>query len=391
MKILNRLFRKDHSESVDSIQSNDLDVAGKHPLIHLHKIVKTFKNAAGEFTVLKGIDAAFYEGEFVGVIGKSGSGKSTLINMIAGIDRPTSGEIYIGNTAVHKMNENQMSIWRGRNLGIVFQFFQLLPTLSLVENIMLPMDFCNMYSPRQRKERAMDLLRMVEMEDHADKLPSATSGGQQQRVAIARSLANDPPIIIADEPTGNLDSKTAETVFQMFEDLVRKGKTIVMVTHDSSLAKRVNRTVLIADGELINEWVAKVLPTLTHQQMLDATHNLEPMVFAPGQVLIEENCPSESVFIITKGFVEIALRRPGGHDVVVTTIGPGQYVGEIETYRGKNAIATVRADYLPVEALELDREAFMKLLNESDSTRQALEVTIAQRELENVQAREQVK
>jgi putative ABC transport system ATP-binding protein len=204
-------------------------------------------------------------GEFVGIIGKSGSGKSTLINMLAGIDRPTSGEVDVAGTRVDQLDESRMAQWRGHNLGIVFQFFQLLPMLSLLENVMLPMDFCHTYPAGERRTRALRLLDMVGMADQAGKLPSALSGGQQQRVAIARALANDPPIVVADEPTGNLDSKTAESVFSMFEALVKQGKTIVMVTHDSALARRVKRTVLIADGEIVNEWLAHALPLLTHQ------------------------------------------------------------------------------------------------------------------------------
>ncbi len=255
-------------------QNNNLQIMtesgenGRGSFVRLRNLVKTYYNAAGEFPVLKGLNADFDEGEFVAVIGKSGSGKSTLINMITGIDCPTAGEIYIGNVAVHTLNENQMAIWRGRNVGVVFQFFQLLPMLSLLDNIMLPMDFCNMYTSRERKRRAMQLLEMVDMTDHANKLPSAISGGQQQRVAIARALANDPPLLAADEPTGNLDSVTAESVYRIFEDMIRRGKTIIMVTHDSSLARRVTRTVLLADGEIVNEFVARALPQLNHAQML---------------------------------------------------------------------------------------------------------------------------
>lgn len=224
---------------------------GPQSLIEINNLYKTYVNPAGEFPVLKGIDAQFQAGEFVSIVGKSGSGKSTLINMITGIDRPTSGEINVNGVAVHKLRERDMSAWRGKNIGIVFQFFQLLSTLSLVENIMLPMDFCDMYNRKERKERAMYLLALVDMEEHANKLPTAISGGQQQRVAIARALANDPPILIADEPTGNLDSKTAESVFSLFERLVDEGKTIVMVTHDQSLAQRVSRSIHITDGEIL--------------------------------------------------------------------------------------------------------------------------------------------
>ena len=228
---------------------------GNKTLIELRKVVKTFQTTAGTFTALKGIDLTVDKGEFVAVIGKSGSGKSTLINMITGIDRPSTGEVLVGDTSVQKLNEGKIAEWRGRNIGVIFQFFQLLPTLTVVENIMLPMDFCNMYKPSERRARALELLRQMDLEDQADKLPAQLSGGQQQRVAIARALANDPPILVADEPTGNLDSKTAESVFQMFERLVANGKTILMVTHDRDLAKRFPRTLVIADGEIADELV----------------------------------------------------------------------------------------------------------------------------------------
>ena len=237
----------------DGANGKDDGATAERHLIELRDVFKVYEGTAGKFTALKGINLTVERGEFVAVIGKSGSGKSTLINMITGIDRPTSGQVLVGETAVHTLSEGKMAEWRGRNVGVIFQFFQLLPTLSVVENVMLPMDFCNMYSPRERREQAMGLLEQMEMADQANKLPSALSGGQQQRVAIARALANDPPILVADEPTGNLDSKTADTVFKMFEGLVAGGKTIVMVTHDRDLAKRVTRTLLIADGEIANQ------------------------------------------------------------------------------------------------------------------------------------------
>jgi putative ABC transport system ATP-binding protein len=226
---------------------------GNDHLLELHGVDKVYQTAAGDFRALHHVDLEIDRGEFVGVIGRSGSGKSTLINMITGIDRPTAGEVLVGDTAVHRLNENQMARWRGRNLGIVFQFFQLLPNLTIIENIMLPMDFCNTYPLGARRKRAMELLELVEMPEQAHKLPSAVSGGQQQRAAIARALANDPAIIMADEPTGNLDTKTAKAMFDLFEDLTRKGKTIVMVTHDPSLAKRVSRTVTLEDGEIVHD------------------------------------------------------------------------------------------------------------------------------------------
>jgi ABC-type lipoprotein export system ATPase subunit len=354
-----------------------------HSLIDLHQVVKTFKTAAGEFTVLKGIDAQFKRGEFVGIIGKSGSGKSTLVNMITGIDRPTSGEVYIAGSPIHTFSENQLSTWRGTNLGIVFQFFQLLPTLTLLENIMLPMDFTHRYPLSERKQRAMDLLRLVDMQDHAFKLPSAISGGQQQRVAIARALSNDPPILIADEPTGNLDSRTAESVFQMFESLAEQGKTVVMVTHDSSLAKRVSRTLLIADGEVVNEWVARALPTLTHTQMLKASHNLKELTFAPGQRIIQEQQHPDTFYIVSEGVVEVVLENQSGMEVVVAQTKPGQYFGEIEILHDSRAIATVRAGHNPVKVLALDEAALEELLAESEVTRDVLETTAHQRMDEN--------
>ena len=224
-------------------------------LIDLRHVVKQYATAAGAYTALRDINLGVDAGEFVAVVGKSGSGKSTLSNMITGIDRPTSGEVLVGGVAVHKLNEGQIAVWRGRTVGVVFQFFQLLPTLTVVENIMLPMDFCNTFSAHrnERKERALFLLGQVDMAMHADKLPTALSGGQQQRIAIARALANDPPVVIADEPTGNLDSHTADAVFHLFEQLVAKGKTILMVTHDDDLARRATRTITIADGEIISD------------------------------------------------------------------------------------------------------------------------------------------
>lgn len=233
--------------------------------IRLQSITKEYKSEAGSFTALKNVNLQINQGEFIAVIGKSGSGKTTLINMLTGIDRPTSGEVWIGETAVHKLSEAELTKWRGRNIGVIFQFFQLLPTLTALENVMLPMTFCNMYSRDERPERAMHLLKQVGMKQQAHKLPSAISGGQQQRVAIARALANEPPILIADEPTGNLDSKTAEMVFHLFEKLVANGQTILMVTHDVDLAQRVSRALTVADGQIVNEAINEKWMVSSHQ------------------------------------------------------------------------------------------------------------------------------
>lgn len=222
-------------------------------LIELKNVGKTYKNAAGEYLALDRIDLSLDRGEYLAVVGKSGSGKSTLINMITGIDRPTGGEIYVAGTAVHGLTESQAAVWRGRNVGLVFQFFQLLPTLTALENIMLPMDFCKTYPPGERKARALRLLEQVDVAVHADKMPTALSGGERQRVAIARALANDPPLIVADEPTGNLDSKSADAIYALFDSLVAGGKTLVVVSHDPNIAQRASSVITIADGRISSE------------------------------------------------------------------------------------------------------------------------------------------
>lgn len=219
--------------------------------VELMDVFKTYVTGAGEFAALKGIRLQVGAGEFVAVVGKSGSGKSTLINMITGIDYPTGGEVWVAGTPVHTLTENQIAVWRGRTVGVVFQFFQLLPTLTVLENVMLPMDFCNIYDRLERPERALKLLELVGVSEQAFKLPANLSGGQQQRVAIARSLANDPPLLVADEPTGNLDSKTATVVIDLFKELAAQGKTILMVTHDNDLAARSGRIVTVYDGQIM--------------------------------------------------------------------------------------------------------------------------------------------
>lgn len=219
-------------------------------VVDLRRVVKTYESTAGTFTALRSVDLQIEAGAFVSIIGKSGSGKSTLINVITGIDRPTSGEVIVNETAIHDFNEEQIAIWRGRSIGVIFQFFQLLPTLTAVENILLAMDYGGGYPANQRAERAMELLELVGMTDYAHQLPNTLSGGQQQCVAIARALANDPALLTADEPTGNLDSKSTEMVFRLFEDLADSGKTILMVTHDNDLAARAERTIRIVDGQI---------------------------------------------------------------------------------------------------------------------------------------------
>jgi putative ABC transport system ATP-binding protein len=224
----------------------------ERPLIELRKVSKAYDVAAGKFLALKEVDMGADAGEFVAVVGKSGSGKSTLINMITGIDTPTSGEVFVAGTSVHAMDQEQLAVWRGNNVGVVFQFFQLLPTLTVAENIVLPMDFCNTFPVNERRGRAISLLEKVGIAEQADKLPSDLSGGQQQRAAIARALANDPPLIVADEPTGNLDSHTSEAVMQLFADLASEGKTVLMVTHERDLTQYFTRSIMLSDGAIVN-------------------------------------------------------------------------------------------------------------------------------------------
>ena len=309
--------------------------------------------------------------------------------MITGIDRPTAGEVFVNGTAVHQMNENRMARWRGNNLGIVFQFFQLLPMISVIENIMLPMDFCRTYPMSERRGRAMELLELVELSDHAHKLPTALSGGQQQRVAIARALANDPPIVIADEPTGNLDSKTAESVFTLFNNLVAQGKTIIIVTHDSGLAKRTHRTALIADGEIVNEYVAKAMPTLTQDQLLQATRLAKVQHFEAGSLILSEGSSGDLFYIVSKGTVEVILKRVNAADVVATQMGPGQYFGEMEFIHGQKRSASIRAAEHggPVEVLTLNFDALRELLEQSESTRDEIERIANERRKQNLELR----
>jgi ABC-type lipoprotein export system ATPase subunit len=357
-------------------------------MIDLRTVDKYYQSAAGDYHALKSIDLCICAGEFVSIIGKSGSGKSTLLNMITGIDRPTSGEVYVNGTGIHELSENQLAGWRADNLGIIFQFFQLLPALNLQQNVILPMDLAGKYRPRERRERAEHLLEIVGLADQMQKLPSMVSGGQQQRAAMARALANDPPILIADEPTGNLDSKTAATVFALFNQLVAEGKTVIIVTHDSSLARHAHRTALIADGEIVNEYVAKALPNLTPQQLLVATHKLKPRQYEPGAMILVEGKNSDAFYIISKGTVDVILPRPNQSDVIAVQLGPGKYFGEMEFFHERRSRASIRAcETCPVEVLALDYESLSSILNESEPTREALHHAADQHEEENVEGR----
>jgi ABC-type lipoprotein export system ATPase subunit len=350
-------------------------------MIDMHGIVKKFKNAAGEFTVLKGVDLTINRGEFVSIVGKSGSGKSTLLNMITGIDHPTEGRVVIGSTDIYSnVTESQRSRWRGRNLGIVFQFFQLLPMLTLLENVMLSMDFADMYDFDERPARAMEMLKMVGLEQFANKLPVLVSTGQQQLAAIARALACDPPLLVADEPTGNLDTKSANTIIDLFEELARRGKTVVMVTHDPSLTSRTTRNIIIADGELINETVAKSLPWLRHRHMMEFTKLVEERTYQPNITIIPRNEHVEYFFMIRKGEVEVVLQDRKNKETVVSRLKPGEFFGEMELLRGGKSIANVRVgSHEPVEVLTIKRDDFRRVIDESPITAEAISKIVQQR------------
>ena len=222
-------------------------------MISLQHVSKTYETPAGKFAALKSIDLNIEAGQFVGVVGKSGSGKSTLLNMVAGIDRPSSGSVAVAGTEIHGLSENKLALWRGRNVGFVFQFFQLLPTLTATENVMLPMDFAKTLPFRERRKRSVALLERVAVGAHADKLPATLSGGEQQRVAIARALANEPPLVLADEPTGNLDSVTATAILDLFRDMANQGTTVVIATHEADIARVIDRRIEICDGALVKQ------------------------------------------------------------------------------------------------------------------------------------------
>ena len=239
-------------------------------LIELRGVTKAYTVGDGEFLALTGIDMQVDAGEFVAVVGKSGSGKSTLLNLLSGIDSCSAGQVLVAGTPVHTLSQNQVAVWRGRHVGVVFQFFQLLPTLTVIENVMLPMDFCNTSPVRQRKDRAFALLEQVGVAQQANKLPALLSGGEQQRVAIARAQANDPPLILADEPTGTLTRTLQTAMLQLFKDLATSGKTVVMVTHERDVTQWVGRTVTLADGQIISDEVGPA--RLLARQMREVAH-----------------------------------------------------------------------------------------------------------------------
>ncbi|GAB4502392.1 MAG: hypothetical protein Fur0035_19430 [Anaerolineales bacterium] len=341
-------------------------------MIDLRRVVKTFKNAAGEFTVLKGVDLTLMRGEFVAIVGKSGSGKSTLLNMMTGIDHPTSGQVCVGGVDLYSMSESRRSLWRGKNMGIVFQFFQLLPMLTLLENVMLPMDYAGTYDVDERPARALELLRRVGLEKQAGKLPAAVSTGQQQLAALARALANDPPLLVADEPTGNLDTRTADVVIELFQHFADQGKTVVMVTHDPSLTERTNRTIIISDGEVVDESVAQAFPLLSHRQMLALSKQGRRENFAPAAWILNRDQHVENFYLIRSGAAEVHVPRKKGHQQVFR-LERGEFFGEMELLRGGKAVASVRAAAdSALETLAIPHAALQEILRDSPLTLDAL-------------------
>jgi len=351
-------------------------------MIEMRGLVKTFKNAAGEFDVLRGVDLTIERGEFVSIVGKSGSGKSTLLNMITGIDHPTDGQVIVGGMDIyHNINESQRSRWRGKNLGIVFQFFQLLPMLTLLENVMLPMDYADWHDFDERPEHALELLKMVGLEKFANKLPILVSTGQQQSAAIARALACDPPLIVADEPTGNLDSRSTDAIIDLFEELVQRGKTIVMVTHDPSLTSRTTRNIILSDGQLIDETISSALPQLRHRHMLEFTKIAEERVYQPNATIISRDQRVDYFFMIKRGEVEVVLQEEMGKEYVISRLQTGEFFGEIELLRDGKSIANVRAGNAPVVVLIIPRTDFLRVMQESPVTAEAIG-KIVQKKLE---------
>ena len=366
------------------IQPGSFPADQNQGLIQMQDIVKTYHTTAGDFTALRGVDLSLEQGEFAALIGKSGSGKSTLLNMLTGIDHPTGGQVLVDGKDIYALTESQRSLWRGRNLGIVFQFFQLLPMLNLMENVMLPMDYVGMYEIDQRPKKALELLELVGLKDQAQQLPRAVSRGQQQSAAIARALATDAPILVADEPTGNLDSRSAGKIIDLFEELSRRGKTILMVTHDPSMTERASRTIFISDGELVNETIAQSLPLLTHPLMMELSHRVQPLYYQPGATILEQRNRVENFYMIQKGQVEIVLQGRFRDDLVITSLKKNDFFGEISLLKGGKAIASVRAsDQSPVELLALPREDFQWLMDQSPLTEEAICRIVQQRLDEN--------
>lgn len=358
-----------------------------HPAVVLHGVDKIFSSPAGEFQALKAIDMQLKYGQFISIVGKSGSGKSTLLNMIAGIDHPTAGEVIVGDQHIYELSKSDRALWRGRNIGVVFQFFQLLPTLSLLENTMLPMDYGNEIPFSERPDRAMELLSIVGLEEHAHKLPGSVSSGQQQSAAIARALANDPDLILADEPTGNLDSNSAAKILDLFEQMAAEGKTILIVTHDPSITERTEQTIILSDGEIIDQTIARALPYLSHPDLLEATHLARKKSYKPGELILQQGKSVDHFCMITSGEVEVVVNRGRRKEHSLARLGSGQFFGEIELIRGGKSVAGVRASKEGAEIAFLSKENFFDFVDGSPLTRNELREVAKARLSENKRRR----
>jgi putative ABC transport system ATP-binding protein len=355
-------------------------------MIEIQNITKVYQMGETEVRALDGVSLKIEDGEWIAITGPSGSGKSTLMAILGCLDSPTSGSYQLDGIDVAKMRDDQLAAVRNKKIGFVFQQFNLLSRTSALENVALPLLYA---TGNHQRDRAKAALAAVGLSDRLGHRPNELSGGQQQRVAIARALVTEPSILLADEPTGNLDSKTAETIFALFNDLVEQGKTVIIVTHDSGLARRAHRTALLADGEIVNEYVAKALPTLTPAQLLAATHKLQPRHYEAGSMILAEGKNSEAFYVIAKGTVEVVLPRRQQSDVVALELGPGKYFGEMEFFHDRRNRASIRAsESCAVEVLSLDYEALSSLLGESEPTREALHQAADRHEKENVEWRE---
>ncbi len=386
-------LRDDPGELLDSAVPCDEVVFEKvetdhdYPAVVLRDVDKVYVNAAGEFVALKSVNMQLDYGQFISIVGKSGSGKSTLLNMITGIDHPTAGEVIVGNQHIYEMDKSKRALWRGKNMGVVFQFFQLLPTLTLLENTILPMDYTKTYPFNERSDRGMELLKLVGLEEQAHKLPAAVSSGQQQSAAIARALATDPAIILADEPTGNLDSRSAENVLNIFQRLASQGKTVLIVTHDPSITRRTDQTIILSDGEIIDQTVAIALPYLSHPDMLAATHQAKRQKFEPRKTILRQGEPVENFYMIVSGEVDIMADYDKTSEMRLACLGPGQFFGEVELTQGGQSIASVRAARRGAEVALLPKDVFIDLIAGSPSTRNAIQETATTRLAENIGSR----
>jgi len=364
--------------------SKNKQIADPTHYVEIRNLSKVYNTPNGKFIALDDLSVQIEQGKFVAFIGRSGSGKSTLINCLTGIDRPTSGELYIDGVAVQKLNEFQLARWRGQRVGLVFQFFQLLPTLSLAENVMLPMELMNSYPPNKRRKRAMELLDMVGLADHAHKLPADTSGGQQQRVAIARSLANDPAVIVCDEPTGNLDIGTAQKMFELFEEVRNQGKTVIMVTHDDDLAHRADHVFLIESGILINEYLSDVLDELTTEQINEVVQHAHITDYKPGTDIIQQGDMGDDFFVILDGAVDILVNH-NNRQFMVGHQTKGGVFGEMALLENTQRSATVRTDLeTGVKVASINRITFQHLMDESESFRNQMQSLLTNHRAETI-------